>query len=370
MSIQKLKIIHFSQFSAPFKGGFIGSLEALKKHAGQECDFVFCFPKSVKKNAWFADFQKKNKVYFTEDDVKKSSNEIFEIFKIENPDFVHSHFDGYDLPILKAKSRYSKHKRREIKIIWHIRNHILFHQDPLKKLYQRILFKYKFGLKAKKVNIISVSQEMMNFVDKRRGNNSNQNMVLPNGIIAPNIYKNDKGSEFTFGAFGGRNVSKRIDTLLHASTLLINQGMVFQVILTKGVDTLEVVNDFFNNKVPQWLILEEQTNEIGRFFARLDCLVSCSVHETFSNAIAEASILGIPVIQSDIEGTLWNAQNPSTILFKTLDSNDLASKMKELMNANQEELEEKCKITAINNRSRFGIDAWCDKMLDFYRSIH
>lgn len=47
-----------------------------------------------------------------------------------------------------------------------------------------------------------------------------------------------------------------------------------------------------------------------------------------SMAIAEASIWGLPIIESDIIGTSWNRNNPSTFLFEAGNVEMLAEKRK------------------------------------------
>lgn len=367
-----MKIIHFPQYAAPYKGGFIGSLENLTVFS-TNYHFVFCFPENAKKMLWMDNFKTTYKTYFTKNDVRNSANELLNILYLENPDIIHSHFDGYDLPLLKAKYKYFKETKKDVEIIWHLHNQISFVSNPLKKIYQKIILKYKYGIKAKEVNIISVSQEMMNFVKIRRGINFNKykSIILPNGIIRPQSKKNLKSSNliFTFGAFGGRNEDKRIDVLLQASEILTSKIKNFRVTITKGVDTEEIVKYIYKDELPEWLILEEQTNNVGDFYGKLDCFISTSIHETFSNAIGEATLMLLPVIQSDIEGTLWNAKNPSTILFKTIDPYDLALKMEEVMNRNKEELKQNCLITAQNNEEKYGIKNWCKDLLDFYQQI-
>ncbi|MBF0846977.1 glycosyltransferase, partial [Streptococcus danieliae] len=75
------------------------------------------------------------------------------------------------------------------------------------------------------------------------------------------------------------------------------------------------------------MILKEQTKDIASLFNSVDCFISSSEYETFSYAICEASVFGLPVIQSDIAGTMWNAENPSTFLFKVNDAVALCKQM-------------------------------------------
>ena len=150
----------------------------------------------------------------------------------------------------------------------------------------------------------------------------------------------------------------------------MKQEFYFKIILTEGTDTRDIVSLFFKGKNPEWLKLVKQRDNIVELFEESSCFVSTSTAETFSYAIAEASIWGLPVIQSDIEGTLWNAGNPSSYLFKSLDVGDLVSKMEYVMDLDSVKLKEACAITQRNNLKDYTIDVWSDKIIRFYQIIN
>lgn len=336
---------------------------------------MFCFPLDAKNAPWMDDFIAENIVYFTANDVRKSTKTISSILRTEKPTIIHSHFDGYDLPILKAKKKYFTNKKEDIKVVWHARNRITWHKNYLKKVYQQIYFKYKYNLKAKDVYIISVSSEMKNFITDIIGkNHRNYNIqILPNGIVKPAVSdctgEKTISRNYTFGTFGGRNADKRIDLLLDASEILIKRNKHFNVLITIGVDTIEVVKKKFGSNIPSWLKLFEQTNQVGAFYKDIDCFVSTSIHETFSNAIAEATLMCLPVIQSDINATQWNAGNPSTYVFESLNVIQLAEKMEYVMQIPAKQSVILCENSKQNNLQQFGIDKWCMNILKFYKTI-
>lgn len=195
-------------------------------------------------------------------------------------------------------------------------------------------------------------------------------VVIPNGIDVTRIGKSDflQHKPFTFLAFSGRNIQKRIDLLLDAAEELTHEGNNLKILLTNGVDTKQVVSSRYET-LPKWLNIVGQTDDINSLFSKADCFVSSSASETFSFAIAEASIYGLPIIQSDIPGTMWNACNPSTFLFKTENVKDLKRSMLEVMNASKDSLLQKCIETRNTNVRNYSLSAWCDKVLDFYQKL-
>ncbi|RBN49502.1 glycosyltransferase family 4 protein [Flavobacterium psychrolimnae] len=367
-------VIQCSQFSAPYKGAFIKSLERLEELNSENSKFVYVFPQKTKKTSWINQFMNDHEVYFTMDDFINGSDELLVIFNEVKPDIVHTHFDGYDIPVTFAKNGYLKKYGHDIKVIWHLHNKITFHSNNLKKIYQFIIFKYHYGYLARKVNIISVSDEMSKFVS-RFGNRNNLKFiteVIFNGARQPNkIFRNArlKTDCVVFGTFGGRNIDKRIDVLLNAAQILSEKNLKFKVVITKGVDTVEVVKYFFRGNFPDWLELIDETDNVADFFNSINCYVSTSVHETFSFAILEATFYNIPVIQSNIPGTMWNADKPSTFVFESLNSKDLSIKMEEVILFTPNDLDELCLKTKEINLAIFDVDIWCSKVKDVYCKV-
>lgn len=88
-----------------------------------------------------------------------------------------------------------------------------------------------------------------------------------------------------------------------------------------------------------------------------------------SMAIAEASIYGLPVIQSDIPGTYWNSKAPSTLLFPVNDAHALARRIKQIINADKEELRKKCEETSAYNKKMLSMDNWCNKVIRVFLDL-
>lgn len=162
-------------------------------------------------------------------------------------------------------------------------------------------------------------------------------------------------------------MQKRVDLLLLAADKLIKTGYKLKVVIVDGHKP-SVAYTIFDIK-PEWLTEINPQEDINQIFSLADCFVSTSVHETFSYAIAEASIFGLPVIQSDIEGTMWNAANPSSFLFKSEDISGLEKAMLKVMEAPSDELVQACNTTRENNIRDYSIDSWSNKIMAFFENI-
>lgn len=375
MNIRNGRLLFIAQYAASYEGNFIASLEALEAILCKEykCEVAYVFPRLASSQAWIHKSMLEHRTFFTCNDVRHSYTELEKIREEYMPTLVHTHFDGYDLAVNKVFFN-------GVKIVWHMHNHLSYVNHPLKAIYQMWCFLQHYGWQSKNVNIISVSDEMKKFVEKWRKRSiygtlfaGGKIQFIPNGIELSRVLNKRKPrisvDKFIFLAFGGRNSQKRIDVLLEAGKELIKLRNDFQVFITKGTDTESVVNNYFQGNLPSWVILKDQTEDIASLFNSVDCFISSSEHETFSYAICEASVFGLPVIQSDIAGTMWNAKNPSTRLFKVNDPLALCKQMNLMIDADKEELEKQIQVTIENNKREYSLEQWAHNVISLYKQI-
>lgn len=163
MNIRNGRLLCIAQYAAPYAGNFIASLEALEAILCKEykCEVAYVFPRLASSQAWIHKFMLKHKTFFIHDNVRYVRTELEKIREEYVPTLVHTHFDGYDLVVNKVFFN-------EVKIVWHMHNHLSYVNHPLKAIYQMWCFLQHYGLQSKNVNIISVSGEMKKFVEKWR----------------------------------------------------------------------------------------------------------------------------------------------------------------------------------------------------------
>lgn len=378
MNIKGTTVVHLAQYAAPYLGNFVKSLmcleERLAKNGG---GMVYVFPPQARDCVWFEGFASEHEVSLIQPGKAGVAAIEAVIKKYKGNVLMHTHFEGYDEAVCKAV----RHSGYDIPVVWHLHDHLSYQPNILKAMYQRWCFFRHYCLPTlrSRVYTIGVSQDVDAFVHRFCGRFKGR-IVLPNGIDSSRIYKTKdwktKGDGVCrFVCLGGRNVSKRIDIVLEAFKLLYKSGRlkagatILRVV--KGTDSDEVFSRVFgpDAALPQWLEPIEQDEDIVRVFDGTDCFISAAQHETFSYAVCEATLYGLAVIQSDIPGTMWNAGNPSVMLFKSIDVSDLADKIEDFISIDRHKLAEDTAITAARNRTKYTLDAWCNSVLKMYEKI-
>lgn len=383
MDLRNKTLLFVSQYAALYEGNFILSLKALEQELRNKyhAKVVYVFPFESHTKKWMPDFEKVHKTYFI---TEKSRNGILKqlenIMEEVRPQLVHTHFDGFDIPVVKAVRHLQKKLGVRIEIVWHLHDELRFHKNWLKAIYQFYCFLRHYHYYGRKVSTIAVGARVCRFTNAFKqlaigkwkfSHPYRYNELIPNGIdlkrFEPIKAATDRHlTPFTFLAYGGRNAQKRVDLLFEAGKIAASKGLDFKCIITQGVDTQQVVHG--GGKM-HWLDIVRPTDNIVELFEKSSCFVSTSAYETFSYAIAEASIWGLPVIQSDIEGTMWNAENPSCFLFRSGDASHLAYVMETVMNMDKEKLAAACRKSQQNNIDRYNIGTWTNRIIAFYEKI-
>lgn len=392
MNIERANIAIASSYEAPYGGNFIKMLVALGKKLqnNYKCQIYLVFPEQAEKE-WLKMLKQDFCVIYTKKPYNKSTNDFIKLFREKNINLVHTHFESYDIPVAKAVKKVNK----GIKMVWHLHDHISVHKKNVSYPFFRTLkthftFMLHFGYYGRKAFFVPVSMEVGNIENHYRNHIftlPKENLTIEqlnsiklirgqmviNGIDLSRIGKRKPSKtqliENRFLTFGGHTILKGIPTILDAAEFLQQSGYNFKIGITKGIGTEDYVNNRYANKLPDWLNLLEQTDNINSLFADYSCFISASTKETMSMAIAEASIYGLPVIQSDIPGTWWNSQNPSTYLFHVGNAEDLAKQMKKVIEADKEILWVKCQKTAVHNENLLSLDNWCENIISIYSRV-
>jgi glycosyltransferase involved in cell wall biosynthesis len=370
MNLSDRNILIAAQYAPPYGGNFIPSLRNLvaKLQAAHNVCVHFVFPKAAEDKEWAKELAADYNVIFTgSPSCLISASEAKKIVRSLNPCVIYTHFEGYDNAFLPYVGK-------ETAIVWHMHDTLYYQKHPLKKIYQFYAFWKHYGKPAitHKVGAIAVCEHELRFIRPLLLRKRIPQLYLPNAISPERIRPAKRKADddvFTFLAFGGRNVQKRNDLIFKAGEILAEKGLRFKVTITGGTDTDSLADSIYKGSLPAWLEITPPVKDINTLFDRSDCFISSSVHETFSYAVAEASIAGLPVIQSNIEGTAWNAGNPSVFEFESGNAESLAEAMTMIMTFDRDKLDILCRQTSERNRKALSLDLWSDNIIDFFKRI-
>lgn len=390
MNLNKANILIASGFAAPYGGNFVSMLKLLAEKLKNEynCNIIFVFPKQDTKQ-WLQELQEEYIVCYTQKLYKSTTKEFIKFINEFNINLIHTHFEVYDIPVSKAISKC----RKNIKMVWHLHDHLTLEKKNLsfsflRKLKTHFSYWLQYGYYGSRAYFIGVSAEVTHLathyrehffsfpkkfaIEGSQNATYNRASVILNGIDLSRIKENTSifnNSIIRFFSVGGESYSKGIATIFKAAEILEKKNHKFEVIITKGYTTEKLLSEYFKEKRPNWLKVVHQTNDVSSLFSNADIYISSSFCETMSMCVAEASISGLPIIQSDIPGTYWNSDTPSSYLFKVGDSNELAYKMEELINTDKSLLKEQCRISSKINKGRLNINNWCKEIIYIYENI-
>lgn len=395
MNIQNKRLCFLLCFNCPYGGNLIAALvtaaHRLEKKYGMNVSWVF--PRQERRE-WLEALKTEFEVRFTTSYGKTGVRELTTIFEELRPDIVHTHFERYDIPVAQAL-RKSQHPAR---MVWHIHDSVLLDTKGtrfplLRKVKRYAQYLRQYGYYAREAYLVPVSKEAgllaAAFREGKVPLKSPEVRVIEsahlpsrchpllNGMVLDRLpgYESNQSSldekgRYVFLSFGGRESQKRLELIVRAALELRGRGRDdFRLLFTNGIGTEAMLHRFFGDALPGWMELVKEGENIASLFRRSTCFVSSADFETMSMAVAEATLYGLPVIQSDIPGTYWNAHNPSVYLFRRRDAKDLAEKMERLMNEDMGELRNRCSITRANNLQLLSLDKWCNELETIYQEV-
>ena len=220
-----MKYLFICSYSAPYKGNFIKSMEKLEKRLVKNGDVViYAFPEDTKSQKWCEEIEQRTKVYFLPKSRFKIKTylDIKKIYKQENINIVHSHFELYDIPAILMANK-------DIKVFWHLHDAIDYEKaDIIHKILNKIQYKYL----SKRAFLISVCDYYRKQIINIGMKEENTTIVI-NGIDLERIKQvaiNNK-CKYNFYSFGWDYYTKGTDVLLDACERLGKEKYNFNLLL-------------------------------------------------------------------------------------------------------------------------------------------
>jgi len=145
MNLTNKRVLFAAQYAAPYEGNFLVSLMSLEDILTSRygCECAYLLPAKASRQQWAAGFTAGHRVFFSGDSTSLiRPDEADRVLSEFQPDLVHTHFEGYDIPLYQAVRRSGK----SIRQVWHMHDTLAFHDNPLKAAYQTYTYFRHYGL--------------------------------------------------------------------------------------------------------------------------------------------------------------------------------------------------------------------------------
>lgn len=354
-----MTVLQVCAYGAEYPGNFIASLEALERSLKEKnITTIYAFVERAKNRKWCIDIAKRTKVYFLPEAkarIKPQTYQIFKnIYKENDIDIVHTHFELYDIPATLTAPK-------NIKIFWHL-------HDPIELQHnlRGLLWKIQYGFAGKKATLLAVSDYYRKTVI-RLGFHEQQTHTVLNSIQLDRLDADSTSNNkiYDFLTFGWDFYRKGDDIILKACEKLARDGYQFKLLLNGNEKTWTELNTYLNGKMPQYLDCGEPVKNVNELFDASKVFIQASRRETFSYAVCEAAYSGIPVISSDIAGLEWAHEIPTIDFFESENVDQLYQLMKQYLDGKT--IDESYIKTAKNIiKKKYGIDVWTNNIISLY----
>ena len=355
-----MTVLQVCAFAAPNAGNFIASLTQLEDTLSSKgIQTIYAFSDGAQKMAWCQQIQKRAKVYFiptAKARILPKTYSIFRrIYKENEIDIIHSHFELYDIPATVTAPKHTK-------VFWHL-------HDPIqvRGSNRELLWRIQYGIVGKRARLLSVSDHYRRLVVEL-GFPENQTQTILNCIDLSRIHQTDSHTEKTYDflTFGWDFYRKGDDLIINACDRLEQEGYNFKLLLNGNQNTWDDLDKYLGGKYPSYLILGMPTDNVNLLYDKSKVFVQASRRETFSYAVCEATYAGMPVICSNISGLEWAQKIPSIRFFKNEDSNSLYYEMKKILDGETicaDILDQSIKTIKDN----YSLESWTKKIIQIYQ---
>lgn len=354
-----MTVLQVCAFGADHPGNFIASLESLE-HAleNKGVRTIYAFVERAADKVWCKEICKRTKVYFLPEAkariLPKTYQIMRNIYKENDVDIVHTHFELYDIPATVTAPKATR-------IFWHLHDPIMIGNG-----LRSILWKLQYGWVGKRAKLLSVADYYRN-VAVELGFPKNQTEIVLNGIDLNRIVKKsaDAEPEYDFLTFGWDFERKGDDIIIRACDKLADEGYQFKLLLNGNESTWVRLEAFLKTRTPDYLVKGNPVANVNDLFGKSRVFIQASRRETFSYAVCEAAYAGLPVISSDIAGLEWAHNLPSVRFFENESVEGLYMQMKAFLDEKTQSQNDilRSRLYVEDNLS---VEAWGKKIVHYY----
>lgn len=276
-----------------------------------------------------------------------------ELNKFE-PDVIHAHLVGqlYSIP-------YGLIHQKPVLITAHTK--------PEKAFIKKIEFLIRFGVKKKKVWIVSVSEENQSLVTEYFPSAESQCFCINNGINIGAFYRKEH-SVFTYINVARQDENKNQMAILRCFKKIYDETKSVRLILAgDGPCHDSLVRKATDLNLEKAVELPGAIGNVRDYYAISDAYVQSSHREAMPMSVLEALAAGLPVISTNVGG-LHDVVKDNGILVNDGDEEALYCAMKKLLDSSDEVLNE-MKNKSLSIAENYSSKKMAEQYIEMYRRM-
>lgn len=351
-----MTVLQVCAFAAPSPGNFIAALTHLEEQLAERgIRTIYAFADGAEGKPWCQEIQKRTKVYFLPTAkariLPKTYQIMKQIYRENDVDIVHTHFELYDMPATMMAPK-------KVKVFWHL-------HDPIKAYYQRgrnsrrLLMRLQYGTAGRRPRLLTVSQEHGAFAGQL-GFPKEHITYFPNGINTARIQSTPDHKEGkSFLMFGWDVERKGVDLVVKAVDRMEEKDCRVVIV---GQDACRE----YLEQQGKGNLFHPPVENINELYRDTRAFLHVSRAEGLSYALLEAIYAGIPVVCSDIPENRFAREFRNMFFVGNGDVDAIAREMDRLCRWDGQV----DPVDTAYNRERMEEDytlrAWCNKLIKLY----
>lgn len=354
-----MNVLQIINYSAPYRGNFIDSLESLESNDIRKIKNYYLFHQETKEKSaeWIDSINPTgDSVFYLSGNLLKDIRLISNIVVQKSIEVIHMHFWGIRVHTIILVATFGKN----VRLVRHFHNHSDYNEHFFKRMYGRIMYRSAIMVGCSESVADSIKRDFPNCEVRFVNNKISFERLNKYEKIA--IGENPPHVVMMYGADFER---KGVDVACNAIKNIHQKRNDVELLIVCSIAGKEceqkVCQLLQTEKVPNWIHIVPPRNDIATYYRISEFFISPSREEGSTYAIPEAVYCGCKVVASDIGGQSHYKDVPGIAWIEKDASQALESAIENGLEAPYD-----VNIARKYVVDKYGIQQWVKQIVDIY----